>query len=442
LIARTVALTVALCLAGTVRGEDTASSGSAATADMALLAEVRAIAERVEEVRGTRFSSSPVAVRGSGEAARRARDVRTASTIEEGRLAARGRAWADIGLGDDRRPARLLAIVAGDVVGISLDVDFRRLIVDPDRLTDDDFEPAKAGEENTTLLVSTGIRPDEPVVAHVLVHLLQLQRHDGDYLRDTTDGLLAAAALAEGEANLVAMLYLFQSMGVERTVVEFGLGPEEILEGALVPPDVVERPLGDDPFLDFVYHEGLAQLSDAFRRGGWAAVQDLLRRSATTRDVLHSERKPSRETPPDPPALPLPEGYALRDRDVLGEQSVIVLVSRLTGKDNLGLIAGDGWAGDALYRWEPDDDPAAGVTAWVTRWETEDAADDFDYAITRALTARYGKDPVVTPDGSRRFLGEGRDGFLSRAGREIVFWVGPSDLVARPAVPAPAQAGQ
>jgi hypothetical protein len=86
------------------------------------------------------------------------------------------------------------------------------------------------------------------------------------------------------------------------------------------------------------------------------------------------------------------------DQDSLGEQGVVSLVSLLTGKDNLGLIAGDGWVGDALWRFEPSPgskaDADAGATIWMTRWNSEGDADDFAYAFERCLQARFPGEPL------------------------------------------------
>jgi hypothetical protein len=90
----------------------------------------------------------------------------------------------------------------------------------------------------------------------------------------------------------------------------------------------------------------------------------------------------------------------LVDTDVLGEQGVITLISTTTGKDDLALQAGDGWAGDRLRRWESDDGGA--ITEWVTQWARPEDVEDFDYAFGRSLVARFGwKRPAELEDGVR-----------------------------------------
>jgi hypothetical protein len=303
------------------------------------------------------------------------------------------------------------------------------LLVEPERLTPSDFLPEEAGEDDTTLLLATGVRPDEPVVAHVLVHLLQLARAGGEYLGETTDEWLAGAALAEGEANLVAVLYLFRSMGLGDSVTDAGLDPGAVLQGALVPADVRTRRDTAAALARFAYRDGFALVAESYRRGGWAAVDRLWGGLRATRDVLHAATDHPAPVRPEPPGIPLPERYELRDRDRLGEQAIVVLVSRGSGKDNLGLLAGDGWAGDALYRWEPDGAPEAGVTAWVTRWTSPEQAADFTYGFSRVLRARFGTAADAVPDGVWFRSGTAdRPVLLQRRGDRVVVWISPPAL--------------
>ena len=81
----------------------------------------------------------------------------------------------------------------------------------------------------------TGVRVDEPLTAHVLMHVRQRERLAGEYLVDSTDALLARAAWAEGEANILAIRYLFEGMRLQDDILESGIDPEQVLGGALVP---------------------------------------------------------------------------------------------------------------------------------------------------------------------------------------------------------------
>jgi hypothetical protein len=110
--------------------------------------------------------------------------------------------------------------------------------------------------------------------------------------------------------------------------------------------------------------------------------------ASASSDLLHpGGSRPEELAIPDPAPRP---GLRLVDEDTLGEQVVFVLLSTLTGKDNLALLAAEGWSGDRLYRWEPPGGPPEeGITEWVTRWGSEQDAADFAYGLGRALAARH-----------------------------------------------------
>jgi hypothetical protein len=283
-------------------------------ADLELLGEIRRIAEHVETLREASFPRLPIAVRASAKARRAAAEVRLASVLPPERLEARGRAWSDLGLGDPGVPARVFGRLADDLDGIVLDRRGRRLLVDPGRLSEADFH--LEGDEGPagTLLLATGIRPDEPLVAHQLVHLLQDARGGEGSIRETTDATLAAAAWAEGEANLVALRHLFQTMGIESEVLERGLDPGSVLGGGLLPPGLDDLPGAEKLLLEPVYRDGFLQAAKAWRAGGWERFEGEARARATFRDLLHPDREPL-EAPAVRVAERPPEGMVEADRD-------------------------------------------------------------------------------------------------------------------------------
>jgi hypothetical protein len=387
-------------------------------ADLDLLEETRAIAKRLEAVRGASLAPPPLAVRAPEELRAMTVDARIEALLPPARLAARGRAWADLALGDRDTPSRLVKILVADLDGATYDPAGRRLLVDPTRLAASDFVPSQGSDAASDMLLATGVRPDEPVIAHLLVHALEAQREGGQAAPPrTTDALLARAAWSEGEANLAAMLYLFRGMALGREVVDRSLDPGEVLHGALLPRGLSSLPQPERYLLDFAYRDGFVQARTRLQAGGWASVEEASGTRRTTRDALHLDRPPlpARAFPltPAPPA----EGFAEADVDSLGEIGVIVLVSQLTGKDNLGLQAGDGWAGDSLHRYESPADAGQGYTLWVTHWTSAEEAADFAYGITRgwkerapeAVTAGGGAAPwtLTAPDRVVRVVTEG-----------------------------------
>jgi hypothetical protein len=397
-------------------------------ADLDLLNAVRAVSSEVERLRGQKYDRPPIAVRAPDIMRQVAAEVRSLNALPRERLEARGRAWADIGLGSASSPALLLRTLAEDLDGIGFDAEGNRLLVSPEMLTFDDFAFKEEEDPKSTVLAMTGVRFDEPLVGHLLVHVRQIERDGGDFLEGTTDGLLARAAWAEGEANLLAVRYLFDGMGLADEILGSSLDPADFLDGKLVPPSLGSLGGIEEGMVRFVYGEGFAQAVQRYLAGGWQELEKAMSRSRTTSDLLHPGRAAAR-----PPGFPEPapvEGMKLADTDSLGEQAVIVLVSVLTGKDNLGLQAGDGWAGDRLYRWEPASGGGGdrGITLWLTRWKSAEDAADFDYAMWRTLRARFpDREPQESDEGEKSLRAGGRLFVIERSATEVSVRISPAE---------------
>jgi hypothetical protein len=397
-------------------------------ADLNLLNAVRTVSSEVERLRGQKYDRPPIAVRAPDIMRQVAAEVRSLNALPRERLEARGRAWAEIGLGSASSPELLLRMLAEDLGGIGFDAEGNRLLVSPELLTFDDFAFQEDEDPKSTVLAMTGVRFDEPLVGHLLVHVRQIERDGGDFLEKTTDGLLASAAWAEGEANLLAVRYLFDGMGLADEVLGSTLDPGSFLDGQLIPPSFGALGGIEDGLIGFVYNEGFAQAVQHYIAGGWQAVDKAMTRSRTTSDILHPGKAGARPADfPEPASI---EGMRLVDTDSLGEQAVIVLVSVLTGKDNLGLQAGDGWTGDRLYRWEPaaGAEPQRGITRWLTRWKTAEDAADFDYALWRTLQARFpGIEPQESGEGGKTLSAGGRRFVIERTATEVSIHISPTE---------------
>jgi hypothetical protein len=404
-------------------------------ADLQLLSAVRTIAERIEELRGERFGRAPIAVRTPDHMREVAAEIRALNVLHRNRLEARGRAWADLGLGGPSSPGTVYITLAADLSGIGFDPEGNRLLVAPDRLTDQDFAPEEPEDAGATVLLMTGVRVDEPLASHLLMHVRQRERSGHDTLAESTDALLARSAWAEGEANLVAIRYLFGGMGLADDVLEEEIEPADVLDGALFPDGLEELSGAEGALVRFVYEEGFASAVRTFRTGGWKGLDAAMARGKTTRDLLHPKTEPLPPAEFPAPTLSQTEGLQLIDEDTLGEEAIFVLVSTLTGKDNLALQAGDGWAGDRLYRWEPTGgDPDRGVTQWKTRWTEEQGAKDFAYAIRRTLEARFPDRPPITLDDGQEIIQTATQLFrLQRHGLEVHLQISAKDLDPLPA---------
>lgn len=405
-------------------------------ADLPLIGDVREVATKTEAVRGVKIPRLPLAVRAPASERQGAVSARAAAMVPADRLAARGRAWEGLGLGNAATPAAVIRLLAEDLDGVCLDASGSKLLVDPTRLPESDLiavrENGKGESDDSamTLVVATGVRPDEPLVAHFLIHVLQDARRSAP-TPGTTDALLADAAWREGEANLAALLYLFRGMGLHDEVLEGHVEPSGVLDGRLVPAALWGAPAVERSFLEFVYLEGVAQARERVAKGTWRGLNDAAGVRRTTRDVLHPDRAPV--TVMRGGQDNFLAGYAVADEDVLGEQGIVTLVSTTTGKDNLALLSANGWEGDRLRRIEPSAGLAElGYTVWESFWADEARAKDFEYGIERTLEARFpGKTPADAGAGRRLLATEDSVYRLERSGTRVLVRVAPPAVDAK-----------
>jgi hypothetical protein len=412
--------------------------------DAYLARSVHAVAERIAAIVQVNRIPTVVAVR-ADEAARDAEaQVRAQRLLSPALAAARGRAWSDLGFGSGIEPQALLVAIERDVPGMTFDATRERLLVDPDRMLPDSGHGDPDVDADASILLATGVAPDEPIAGHYAAHaLLDGRSPDGPV---TTDALLARSALAEGSANLAALTLLFGGVGLEAEVVTGSLRPEEVMGGRLVPESIRTAPPVVASLLQFVYLDGFAQAAAIARKGGFGRLAQERRARLTTRDVVHLDRPPAPRAEVLEPSLAGSLALTVVDRDSLGEQGIVALVSLLTGKDNLGLIAGDGWVADALWRFEPGPGsptkPGEGATIWLTRWASDDDAADFSYGLERCLQARFpGESLESVPAGSGRTLRRAdRTYRIERTGNQVAFRVVTPGIDVKP-TPSPKKKG-
>lgn len=383
-------------------------------ADLDLLESVRQIARKVESLAGGNLGNV-VVVRARGGVLPPAADSWARfARLPASRWAARGRAWEDIGLGGEQAIRTVLGTIEDDLPGLRVVSDPPRLVLGPSLLSSSNVGPGSSEEAATSaLLHAIGVSPDEVLVAHGLVHLLQAGRErSGSSRPHTTDRILARAAWEEGEATFVSLLYLFRGLGLTEDLLRGRLDPSEVLGGRLLPQwkRVAAGPA--QALLEFVYGEGFYRVAELVRREGIGSLAKAPELRPATADLLHLERAPVRAAPLELEP-PQPAGLELSDQDEVGEQGIVVLVSTVTGKDDIALLAGDGWAGDALWRWEGrergNEAASSGVTVWLTRWSTRKDAEEFAYAWRRSLEERFPGVRIETgPPGSGRVEASGK----------------------------------
>jgi hypothetical protein len=194
----------------------------------------------------------------------------------------------------------------------------------------------------------------EMVLAHELTHALQDQYFDLDkkldQVKNNDDRGLALKAVAEGDATLAGYAYVTGRM--DASVVDGLLGylPEiakELTKEAPDTPDGLSIPL------IFQYSDGVRLVAEAYRRGGWQAVDALYANPPlSTHQVIHSEDYFIHPTPPVSVAV---HGYERTmsswskvDDDTYGELLLRLILQRSLGKDALEVALAGRWAGDQM----------------------------------------------------------------------------------------------
>jgi hypothetical protein len=264
-------------------------------------------------------------------------------------------------------------------------------------------------------------------MVHELVHALQDQHFN--LSRKVLDGpmefdrLLALGALAEGDAESVQRFFDTKgALALTPLPAVRAWGNQQIenyLERRREFPRGVAR-----PFI-FQYFDGLLFVETVRRSAGG---REALNRvwgdpPATTEQVLHPERylkrdHPTRFTPPERPA-----GREVLLTNVLGELGVRIVLEAHLGS-RWPREAAAGWDGDrVLLLANGESDP---ILAWLTTWDSEKDAREFDAAARRILEVR-GPEKSVSNDPKRglhlRIGSENVDGIV-RIGRDVLFCLG------------------
>jgi hypothetical protein len=229
-------------------------------------------------------------------------------------------------------------------------------------------------------------------LAHEMAHALMDQHFDLEGLQDAArlddDRTLALSGLLEGEATMVTTLWALRSAWDPSlpSLADEDMG--ELMEAAAAG-------LGDTPpylreSLLFPYTSGPLWASHVMKKGGGLKALDpyFLEPPESTEQILHPERSlPPRDYPSeiDPSLLDLalPTGTPVVKRNSLGEFGILLL---LGGGDSAEAVAAaDGWDGD---RFVLAGSRGERFLTWITVWDTEPDAMEFEGGISEWLGSR------------------------------------------------------
>ena len=194
----------------------------------------------------------------------------------------------------------------------------------------------------------------EMLLAHELTHALQDQ-HFGlekmlDAVKNNDDRELALKAVAEGDAMIAGYAYVSGRMD---TVVADALADDMKDLPQVFAAQTRNAPEGLSIPLVFQYSQGTRFVAEAYRRGGWNAVNKLYSDPPqSTHQVIHPAYYFDRPEKPVQISIAGYEkvmpGWIKADKDTYGELLLRVILERNLGKRATDVALSAQWAGDQM----------------------------------------------------------------------------------------------
>ena len=263
-------------------------------------------------------------------------------------------------------------------------------------------------------------KAEEAVLVHELTHALQDQHFKLETFasgQPLDDADVARVALIEGDATLVMMDFFAETSlanlpGAEEMLDSFLSDPRELLAATPGVPSVpgmaelASAPRWFQDTLLFSYFEGFQFSLSTRRRGGQALLDHAFTKDPprSSEQILHPEKWHTKRD--DPVVLHWPDlsaalpGWTKAAEAQLGELTIRTLLRDRLKKDERAVQAAAGWGGDRFAVYEK---AGARLLAWVTEWDTEADAREFQSAVKdlgRDWTAQRTGQRVVVVRGS------------------------------------------
>ena len=194
----------------------------------------------------------------------------------------------------------------------------------------------------------------EILLAHELTHALQDQNFDLesslDKVKDDDDRSLALKSVAEGDATLAGFAYA--AGGMDDSTANMLVANLKDLP-KLLAAQAPNTPIGVSAPLLFQYSEGSSFVAEAYRRGGWPAVDALYRNPpVSSHQILHPAQY--FDSPPPETRITLTgyekimAGWKKVDEDTFGELLLRVILERNLGKQSLEIGIASRWIADRM----------------------------------------------------------------------------------------------
>lgn len=270
--------------------------------------------------------------------------------------------------------------------------------------------------------------------AHEFVHALQDQHYALDGLADRSrdsEARAAIRALAEGEAELVQYLFLFEGDYFGRDEIESIMNSSEQSDSSYLdalPPILISN-------LAFPYRQGVEFVAALYRENGFQAIDDAWANPPqSTEHILHPDRYLAGDPPQIVALAPLTAtlgtDWRQIDEDILGEFFLREYLDQQVSTA-AATTASTGWGGDryAVY-WNETTEEL--VMTLRLRWDSPGEAVEF--ADTYARYAAGLLDVAAQDEGDGRTCWVGNETICLLQGEGDTFVVRAPDAITAAAV--------
>jgi hypothetical protein len=261
---------------------------------------------------------------------------------------------------------------------------------------------------------------DKMLLSHELTHALQDQNFDLQKfplkVKDNDDLVLATSSLLEGDATVLMTRWYVENIDPGKMLGDIGamLG-QNTTKLREAPPYMREMLL-------FPYTQGQQFAMTLFTSGGTEALDAAFRNPPTcTKDILHPDEFLRKRARPERIEVPDLESkdWRLIGNNVLGEFGTRFVLQEELGVFEATMLA-DNWNGDRYHVYEHGTNGPTGLV-WVTAWNDEQHATDFEDTYRKAAAKRG--IPVKIIWGGKRVT--------IRQSSDASFFTLPEPLVAR-----------
>lgn len=263
----------------------------------------------------------------------------------------------------------------------------------------------------------------KPVLAHELTHALQdqnfdlktwetpkaVKRSDNDeFTFDEDEAATARSAVAEGQGMVTLVDYMLRGTGhTLADAPQVATMMRSSMTGNSGFPLLEEAPLMIRESLVFPYGDGLAFEAALLEKGKDTAFSGAFRRPPQNTHEVLNVTSYLRAGPAKWLVLPdlrneLGSAYEKYDEGSIGQLDTRILVQQYSDKDSATKMA-DAWKGGVYFAAGNKDPKLKGSARigliYLSRWDTEDTADQFARLYADYLSKRYAKAaPIAVKD--------------------------------------------